>query len=108
MGGMATEPPIGTRIRRARERQHWTQQQLADAVSVNVKTVNNWETGRTLPASRLGAIEEVLGVDLSNGAPAENYEDPAEAEIWGLTLLTEAERRAAIAALRAKRQPRAG
>ena len=61
---MATEPVIGTMIKRARERKRWTQRQLADAVGVNVKTVDNWEAGRTSPRNRLGALEEVLGVAL--------------------------------------------
>src|ERR1044071_6878196 len=60
---MATE--IGTRIKRAREHKRWTQRQLADALQVNVKTVDNWENGRTSPRSSIGALEEVLEVSLS-------------------------------------------
>lgn len=61
---MATEPAIGTRIRRARERKRWSQQRLADELHVNRKTVDNWENGRTEPRSSIGALEEVLGVRL--------------------------------------------
>lgn len=60
---------LGTRIKRARERLRWTQRQLADAVGVNVKTVDNWENGRSSPRNRLGSLEAVLGIDLS-GEPA--------------------------------------
>lgn len=56
--------PLGTRIKRARERLHMTQSQLASAVGVNVKSVDNWEAGRTTPRNRLGALEEVLGISL--------------------------------------------
>jgi transcriptional regulator with XRE-family HTH domain len=59
---MATELALGTRIKRARERRRWTQQQLADALRVDRKTVDNWENGRAYPRSSLGAIEDVLGV----------------------------------------------
>lgn len=61
---MATD--IGTRIKRARERKRWTQRQLAGALQVNVKTVDNWENGRTSPRSSIGALEEVLGVSLGD------------------------------------------
>jgi transcriptional regulator with XRE-family HTH domain len=61
MGRMATETPLGTRIKRARERKRWTQQQLAKAIGVDRKSVDNWENDRTQPRSSLGALEEVLG-----------------------------------------------
>ena len=66
MGAMATEPTLGTRIRRARERLRWTQQRLADALSVSVRTVNDWENDRTQPRSSIGALEDVLGVSLDS------------------------------------------
>lgn len=81
---MATENPhIGTRIRLARERLLWSQQQLADATGVDVKTVRNWEkTGRV--RNRRGKLEEVLGIsfddDTNGGAPpATRSAGPAEA-----------------------------
>ncbi len=64
---MATE--IGTRIKRARERKRWSQRQLAEALKVDRKTVDNWENHRTSPRSSIGAIEEVLGVSLDDDAP---------------------------------------
>lgn len=63
---MATE--IGTRIKRARERKRWTQRELASALEVSIKTVDNWENGRTSPRSSIGALEDVLGVRL-DGEP---------------------------------------
>ena len=68
---MATDSLIGTKIKRARERKRWTQRQLADALDVNTKTVDNWEAGRTSPRNRIGALEEVLGISLdAEPAPA--------------------------------------
>lgn len=54
-------PPIGLRIKRARERLRLTQEQLAGQVGVSQKTIDNWENDRTYPKSALGALEEVLG-----------------------------------------------
>lgn len=62
-------PDAGTRIKRARERRRWSQRQLADALHVDRKTVDNWENGRTQPRSRQGAIEEVLGIGLDEAEP---------------------------------------
>jgi transcriptional regulator with XRE-family HTH domain len=69
MTGMAAR--IGSKISRARERLRWTQQQLADALDVDRKTVDNWENDRTYPRNRIGALEEVLGISLTDeGAPS--------------------------------------
>ena len=62
---MATDPHLGTLIKRARERKRWTQRQLADALGVDIKSVSNWETGRTSPKNSTGALEEVLGISLT-------------------------------------------
>jgi transcriptional regulator with XRE-family HTH domain len=64
---MATD--IGTMIKRARERKRWTQRQLAAALEVDRKTVDNWENGRTRPARSIGALEAVLGVSLTEDLP---------------------------------------
>ena len=64
MGSMATEPAIGTSIKRARERKRWTQRQLAGALEVDRKTIDNWEHDRSYPRSSIGALEEVLGISL--------------------------------------------
>lgn len=65
---MATD--IGTTIKRARERKRWSQRELAARLGVDRKTVDNWEHGRTRPASSIGALEEVLGISLGEDAPA--------------------------------------
>jgi len=66
---MATD--IGTKIKRARERRRWSQQELANRLGVNRKTVDNWENGRTQPANSIGALEEVLDIDLSGDEEAD-------------------------------------
>lgn len=58
MGGMAAEViALRVQIRDARERRHMTQQQLADVLGVDRKTVDNWENGRTSPRNRMGALK---------------------------------------------------
>ena len=61
-------PPIGTKIKRARERLRLTQAQLAARVGVSQKTVDNWEHNRSYPKSAIGALEEILG-PLTDGDP---------------------------------------
>lgn len=68
IGAMADEPAVGKRIRRARERLRWTQQQLADKLGVGVRTVNDWENDRSYPRNSIGALEHVLGITL-DGEP---------------------------------------
>lgn len=63
-----TAESIGVQIRRAREMERWTQRQLADRLGVDRKTVDNWENGRSRPRSSIGAIEQVLGISLTEGA----------------------------------------
>lgn len=65
MFGVADGLPLGELIRRARGRRRWSQQDLADRLSVNRKTVDNWENGRTAPSGATrAAIEDVFGDDL--------------------------------------------
>lgn len=101
-------PPIGTRIKRAREAMRWTQQQLADAIGVDRKTVDNWENGRTQPRSSIGALEQALAVDLTGaGDGPEVYTDPDELRIWSWHDLPPEKRRQWISDLReAKRRGR--
>jgi transcriptional regulator with XRE-family HTH domain len=120
MGGMATETRIGTTIKRARERKRWSQRQLAAALGVDRKSIDNWEHDRTYPRSSIGALEEVLGIRLGG--------EPAAAELapeddWEAAVLTDrdlppemkraliqdsrAARAAYDAARRARRQRRA-
>lgn len=61
-----TTQPLGVRIRRARERARLSQEDLAKAVGASVRAVGDWENGRRKPRNRLGALEDVLGVSLSD------------------------------------------
>jgi len=72
---MTDVPSIGLRIKRARERRRWTQRQLADALGVNIKTVDNYENDRTRPRNSTGAIEEVLGISLDDTLSAGPLDD---------------------------------
>jgi transcriptional regulator with XRE-family HTH domain len=73
-------PTLGERIKAGRERRHLRQRDLAEMVGVDVKTVDNWENGRTRPKNRLGALEEALQINLRESADdelAEAEEDDA-------------------------------
>jgi len=61
---VAPPPPIGLKIKRARERMHMTQAELGAAVRKSQKTIDNWEHDRSYPKSSIGALEAVLGVSL--------------------------------------------
>lgn len=61
---MQPDPALGLVIRRARERRRMTQQQLADAAGVSLRTVSNWELGHHVPRNRTGVLEDILGISL--------------------------------------------
>lgn len=61
---MATDAPIGARIRRRRQELGLTQRELADLVGVDESSVINWESGKHYPRRKLGKLESVLGVRL--------------------------------------------
>jgi transcriptional regulator with XRE-family HTH domain len=63
---MDASPPIGLKIKRARERLRWTQDQLAAQVGVSQKTIDNWENDRRYPKSAIGALESVLGISFDD------------------------------------------
>ena len=105
---MATDPALGTVIRRARERKRWTQRQLAQALGVNVKTVDNWENSRTHPRNSVGALESVLGISLDDEAAAAPLDDLRpldewEAEVAGRPSMLDEDKRWAIISSRAAR-----
>jgi len=53
---------IGNRIREARTRKGWSQQQLAERMSVTRGAISQWESGETeLSLKRLSALAESLG-----------------------------------------------
>lgn len=45
-----------------------SQAELAEALGVSRGAVNSWENDRTYPQSSIGALEEVLDVDLTSDA----------------------------------------
>ena len=78
---------LGTQIKRARERKRWSQQQLADALGVDRKTVDNWEHSRTRPRSSIGALQDALAPYFStDGDEPAPPTDPRERELWALLL----------------------
>lgn len=66
---MATEVPVGTRIKKRRQVLGLTQQQLAERLDVNRSTVADWERGKHFPLRYLGKVEDVLGISLSDDGP---------------------------------------
>jgi DNA-binding transcriptional regulator YiaG len=50
-------------IKAGRERKMMTQQELADAVGVSLRTVSSWERGESVPRNRMAVIAEVLGLE---------------------------------------------
>jgi transcriptional regulator with XRE-family HTH domain len=53
----------GTEIRRLREARGLTQQDLAAAIGVGLRTIGNWERGETVPQNRMGMLEAFFGLD---------------------------------------------
>lgn len=66
---MAADPLIGTKIRRARERKRLRQQDVASQLGVSRTTYDAWENNRAYPKSSIGALEQLLEVDLSTDEP---------------------------------------
>src|SRR5262249_27062052 len=83
MYGMAGSD-LGVRIRRARERKRWSQEELAAALDVGARSVGRWERGEAVPRSSIGALEQVLGGDLSDDAEALDATERALMSIDGL------------------------
>lgn len=98
---MAQNPPsLGARIRRARERAHLSQEELARAVGASARAVGDWENNRRKPRNRLGALEEVLGIRLDDEPePRPAIPRSLLRDIMETDDLTEEERQAVIAAV---------
>ena len=83
---------LATRLKDARERIRYTQREVADALEVDRKTVDNWENGRTVPRNSMGALKVFyasFGIDITDdgiqGLPplvAENRDNPEVMAIW--------------------------
>ncbi len=80
---MSLDPKeIGGRIAAARDRQGWTQMDLANEANVSMSTVARWESGKLPPVRELIRVAEVLGVEpdyLVEGAPQYQQEDTPSA-----------------------------
>lgn len=105
---------LGLRIKRARERRRMTQAQLASAIGVTQKTIDNWEHDKRYPKSSIGALEHVLGTRLDEPEPpprlpplvAENQDDAEVMAIWAITTMPQDTRLGFIAQLLARRPRR--
>ena len=62
-----TGMPLGMRIKRRRQALGMDQKDLAERIGVSRATVANWESGKHFPLRHLGAVEQVLGIDLTGG-----------------------------------------
>lgn len=47
-------------IKVKRDDKGWTQEELAKALEVSVRTIRNWESGAAHPGKRLGDVARVL------------------------------------------------
>jgi transcriptional regulator with XRE-family HTH domain len=77
---MASDTRIGTRIAKRRHQLGMRQEDLAEVLNVSKSTVANWETGKHLPTRHMGALEQVLGIQLddpesSPSGPRESLRD---------------------------------
>lgn len=76
-------PRIGKKIKRAREKRRWSQQEAADRLGVSRSALNAWENDRAYPRSSIGAIEELYDIVI-DGEPEREEEMPAPAELEDL------------------------
>lgn len=75
---------VGERIKQLRQQRRWTQTFLGELVGKDQRTVGNWERGESLPTRSIGALEEVFGVSLTDGATL--HSDPVYAAVEQTTL----------------------
>lgn len=78
---------IGERIKAARELAGMSREELAAALGVSLKSIANWETGRTQPQNKVAVIERILRVDLSARSTA--IASPTLAEATDAQITTE-------------------
>lgn len=71
---------MGSLLRRLRKECGWTQQQLAEKISVSDKTVSKWERGEGCPeVSLLARLSELFQTDLEQLLSGELEENPVSA-----------------------------
>jgi len=54
------------------------QEDLARKLGVSIRSIENWEHDRVWPRNSIGALEEILGVDLENPVRQPPEPDPYE------------------------------
>lgn len=101
-----TAGDLGERIKDARERRGWTQQEVADALTrqrggrtVGVRSVGRWERGESVPRNAMGALKAVFP-ELSS-----DEQDSQVLEILAMDWLTKDEQDSWIALYRRRRPP---
>ena len=57
---------LGQIISSERQRRRLSQAELAQRIGVHKKTISKWETGQNVPSRHLVAIEDALGIRLTN------------------------------------------
>ena len=57
---------LGEIISSERQRRRLSQAELAERIGVHKKTISKWETGQNVPSRHLVAIEDALGIRLTN------------------------------------------
>lgn len=78
----------GIAIRRARERKRMRQKDLAAAVGVSRNTIDAWENARAYPRSSIGALEDVLGISLTE-EPQDTTPELAAEDDWERLVLSD-------------------
>lgn len=67
------QPELGASIARLREQQEMTQEQLAEACQINVRSVQRIESGDTMPrSSTTRKMSAIFGTRVAGSASAEN------------------------------------
>ncbi len=76
---------VGARVRQARERKGWTQEQMAERLSVGPETVSRYETGAIpLSLTMLVRVAGALGVEPVSLLPApKKGQQKADDELLG-------------------------
>lgn len=87
---MSDRLPFHEQLKYERERRGWSQEDIADKVGCDTKTVGRWENGLSLPRSFLRQkLVELFGKDaeefglLAPDKPGETTPEPAQRFAWG-------------------------
>jgi len=69
-------------IQKLRLKRGWSQQQLADASGLSVRTIQRMEAGQPASTETLKCLAAVFGVDFSNLSPEDTVNDKREEEAF--------------------------